>query len=138
MAKNIFGTKRVAFGNLTIPSSNSTTISSGSSVYIPKGSIITAVKVMAGDSVALSPLANCTFNIYVGSLAIGSNNNICSGKIVQTVPGDIGLASSAGVYVSVGGNLIVHLGSGTSTTGGLVGDFDIYVDYLYCADRDDA
>jgi hypothetical protein len=135
---NIYDTRRIAFANLTVPSSNSTTVSSGSSVYIPKGAIITGVKVMAGDSVALSPLANCTFNLYVGTQVIGSNSNICSSLLVQTVANQFALVATQGILLGVGGNLILHLGSGTSTTGGLVGDCDVYVDYLYCDDRDDA
>jgi|SRR3972149_4722824 len=138
MAKNVFSTRRVAFANLVVPSSNSATVSSGSKTYIPKGAIITGVKIMAGDSVALAALSNCTFNLYVGTQVIGSNDNVVSAKFVQTAAHQFNLVATAGILVGAGGNLILHLGSGSSVTGGLVADGDVYVDYLYCADRDDA
>lgn len=138
MARNIFNARRVAFANLTLPTSNSTTVSSGSGTYIPKGAIITGIKVMPGGSVDLSALSNLTFNLYVGTQVIGSNNNIASTWLVQTVAAQFNLVATAGIRVGAGGVLAVHLGSGTSVTGGIVADFDTYVDYLYCSDRDDA
>jgi len=134
MAKNVFQASRTAFANVTFPTSNSTIVSSGSNVYIPKGAIITAVRVMAGDAVTLSDLANCTAAIYVGGLSVASG----IASVAQTVPKQYVLASTGGVYVTAGGDIIFYLGSATSTTGGLVGDMDVYVDYLYCTDRDDA
>jgi hypothetical protein len=138
MGINIYDISRTQFVNITLPTSNSTTVSTGTSAYIPAGAIITGVKVHSGDAVTVSQLSNLTFNIYVGTQVIGSNNNVVSAKMVQTVPSALGLASTAGILVPSGGNIILHLGSGTSVTGGIAADADIYVDYLYCNDRDDA
>ncbi len=137
MANNAFNIKRVAFANVTFPTSNSTTVSSSSGTYIPKGAIITGVKILAGDAVTLSQLGNLTCNLYVGTQVIGSNNNIASAKFVQTAVADFGIVASQGILVAAGGNLILHLGSGTSVTGGIAGNGDVYVEYLYCDDRDD-
>jgi len=137
MATNLFDIRRVAFANATFPTSNSTTISTSTGVYIPKGAIITGVKIMAGDALSLSQLSNLTFNLYVGGQVIGSANNIASAVFVETVANQFNLVATAGIRIATGGNLILHLGSGSSVTGGIVADGDIYVDYLYCDDRDD-
>ncbi len=135
MARNIYSEKRVAFASsLTLLSSNSTIYSTGSNVYIPKGAIITGVKLFGNSLITVtSNLANCTFNVYVGGLAVGSNNNIITSKILNTAGADLALASGA-VYVSAGGNIILYIGSATSTASGIGGGVDLYVEYLYCAD----
>jgi hypothetical protein len=137
MGKNVFNVRRTAFVNITLPTSNSTTVSTGSGIYIPKGAIITGVKIMPGDAVSLSQLSNLTFNLYVGGQVIGSNDNVVSAKMVETVAGQFNLVATAGIRVATGGNVILHLGSGSSVTGGIIADADIYVDYLYCDARDD-
>jgi len=140
---NIFSVQRTAFGNATLPTNNSantaSTLSVNAGVYIPAGAIITDVRVHAGDALTnASNLKNATVNVYVGTQVLGSNNNIASAKIVQTVPGQIGLASTAGILVPTAGNVVVHFASSDSARTGVVLDADVYVEYLYCAERDDA
>lgn len=137
MAANTFSARRIAFANIALPTSNSTTVSTGTGAFIPKGAIITGVKVLAADAVTVSQLGNLTCNLYVGGQVIGSNNNVASAIAVQTAVANLGLANTNGVLVTAGGNLALYLGSGTSVTGGIAADVDVYVDYLYCNDRDD-
>ena len=137
-AYNEFDIKRTAFAKLTFPTSNSTIVSSGSGVFIPKGAIITGGKIMAGTACTLTALGNCTCNIYVSNQILGSNDIVASVVAVETVPKSLHFVNTDNILrVAADGEIILYVGSGTSTTGGLVGAIDVYIDYIYCDARGD-
>lgn len=137
MSKNEFQIKRTAFAHITHPGHASATASTQTGAYIPAGAIVTGMRLFAGGAVTLATASNATVTPYVGAIALASNNNILSAVVVQTAVNTLVLASAEGVYVSAGGYLDVDFASsGDSDSTGLTADFDIYVDYLYCPDRD--
>lgn len=139
MANNQFVIKRTAFAHLVHPGSASATgNTTNTGVYIPAGAIVTGIRCFSGGAVTGgASLSNAIMGVSVGAISIGSNNNIQSAKIVQTIPKSLTLAVSAdGIYVGTGGELKVeYVSTGTAATG-VTADFDMYVDYLYCTDHD--
>jgi hypothetical protein len=138
---NQFNVRRVAFGNFSLPTNNSantaSTLSADAGVYIPKGAIVTGIYFLPGDAITNGAnLKNATVNVNVGSLVLGTNDRVASQALVQTAGASIALSVSP-IYVSVGGNVIVHFASSDNARTGIVLDADIYVEYLYCDDRDD-
>jgi len=138
---NQFNIRRVAFGNFSLPTNNSantaSTLSASAGVYIPKGAIVTGIYFLPGDALTnASNLKNATVNVKVGTLVLGTNNRVASQALVQTAGASINLSVTP-IYVSAGGDVIVHFASSDADRTGVVLDADIYVEYLYCDDRDD-
>ena len=141
MGKNDFNVSRVAFGNFTIPANTSantaSVLSCNCNVNIPKGAIITGIKYFTlGALTNVSALKNATINVAVGAQALGTNNLVGSTALTAALAYAQVLAATAGVYVSVGGNLYVQLGASDSDRIAVAGTADVYVEYLYCPDRD--
>lgn len=141
MAKNEFNIRRVAFSNFTIPSNTSantaSVLSANASVFIPKGAIVTGIKYFTlGAITNVSALKNATINLIVGGQVLGTNNAVASTLLTAALPYTQTLANTNGVYVSVGGNLSVQLGASDSDRSALAGTSDVYVEYLYCSERD--
>ena len=139
MAKNQFLIRRAAFGNTTYVSTatNATNSVYFDAINLPKGAIIVAVKVFpAGAITNGSNFEDATVNLSCGAQAILSNDQKASVLFVAATPVTPVLASTAGVYVSVGGPLVVYWASSTSKKTGIAFDSDIYVEYLYCGERD--
>jgi len=137
---NQFYIKRVAFGNFTYVSTATNATNSvlvgGNAAFIPKGAIVTGIKLFCGGAVTNgSNFENATFNIYCGGQALGTSDRKASEAFVQTVANTMELNAS-GLYVSVGGPLAVYFASSSSKKTGIAFDADVYVEYLYCADRD--
>ena len=136
---NKFNVNRVAHVHLVHPGHASATgNTTNTGVIIPKGAIVTGLRVVSGGAVTGgASLSNAIFGISVGSVSIVSNNNVQSGKIVQTIPTALTLAGGpGGVIVPATGNLLVeYVSTGTAATG-ITADFDLYVDYLFVTDHD--
>lgn len=138
---NEFNIRRVAFGNFTIPSNTSantaSVLSADANVFIPKGAIVTGIKYFTlGAITNVSALKNATINCNVGAQVLGTNNAVASTLLTAGLPYTQTLADANGVYVSVGGNLFVQLGASDSARSAVAGTSDVYVEYLYCSDRD--
>jgi hypothetical protein len=141
MGKNEFNVRRIAFGNVTFPANTSantaSTISASANVYIPKGAIVTGIRYFAlGALTNVSALKNATINPSVGGIVLGTNNLVGSTALTAAVAYTQALAVAGGVYLSAGGNLLVNIASSDSDRIAVAGTFDIYVEYLYCDDRD--
>lgn len=139
MAKNSFEISRVAFGKFTMPSNTAantaSTLTCATGAFIPKGALITGISWFVGGAMTeIASMKNGTINVYAGGQALGTNNRIASAALVQTSLGSHAVA--AGQYVSVGGPLIVQFASSDNARSGIVVDGDVYVEYLYCNDKD--
>lgn len=141
MAFNEFYVHRVAFGNFTFPTNTSANTASTLSAnvvgaYIPKGAIIRGIALFPGGALTnMSAMKDGTINFLVGGQAIGTNDRKCSEAIVQTVAATMAPAA-AGMYVSVGGQLVANIASSDSDRSAIAADCDVYVEYLYCAEND--
>lgn len=137
MANNQFAIRRTAFANFSLPwGLTSASLSTRTSAFIPKGAIVTGIRYfMGGAATGAASLGNATVTPYVGALALGTNNRKCSEAFIETAQKTQSVEPSDGIYVSVGGYLDIDFGS-SDTTSGVTMDVDIYVDYLYCSDRD--
>lgn len=138
---NEFNIRRVAFGNFTIPSNTSentaSVLSADANVFIPKGAIVTGIKYFTLGAISnVSALKNATINCNVGAQVLGTNNAIASTLLTAALPYTQTLANTNGVYVSVGGNLFVQLAASDASRSAIAGTSDVYVEYLYCSDRD--
>lgn len=138
MAANEFKIKRTAFANFTVPTALTATASTQTGAYIPAGAIVTGITIIAGDAVTMAGASNATITPYVGAVALATNNRVASAAIVQTAAKSVGLAAADGIYIPTGGYVDIDFGSTGTAASSLVADADIYVDYLYCNDRDDA
>lgn len=141
MAHNEFNQRRVAFGTFTIPANTSantaSTLSATANVNIPKGAIVTGIRYFCLGALSnVSAFKNATINPSVGGQVLGTNNLVGSTALTAGVAYTQALAVAGGVYVSVGGNLIVNFASSDSDRIAIAGTGDIYVEYLYCPDRD--
>lgn len=135
---NEYNIKRTAFANITYPGHASATASTATGVYIPAGAIVTGIRCLNVDGLTdLSVASNATMTPYVGAIAIGSNNNVVSAKVVSSIAKLMTIAATAdGVYLSTGGVLAFSFGSTHTDATGMTADFDVYVDYIYCNERD--
>ena len=121
---NEYNIKRTAVGSFAL-SNAAATVNSG--VIIPKGAIITGIRLHTPDAVTLTA-ASATVVPKIGTTAIAATVNM-SDLPAQTVPATTALATTAGIYVPADGELNLVIGaSGTSTASGT---YDYYVDYLY-------
>jgi hypothetical protein len=137
MSKNEFQLKRTAFAHVVHAGHASATASTQTAAYIPAGAIVTGMRIFTYAAQVLATGSNATVTPYVGAVALASNNNVMSAVAVQTAVNTLVLGSAEGVYVPTGGYLDIDFGSsGDSDSTGMTGDFDIYVDYIYCPDRD--
>ena len=141
MGKNEFNQRRVAFGTFTIPTNTSantaSTLSAAANVFIPKGAIVTGIRYFClGALTNVSGFKNATINPSVGGQVLGTNNLVGSTALTAAVAYTQALAVAGGVYVSAGGNLVVNFASSDSDRHTISGTGDIYVEYLYCPDRD--
>ena len=124
MAKNEFNVQRTAVGSFAL-SNGAATVASG--VIIPKGAIITGIRLHTPDAVTLTN-ASATVVPKIGTTAIAATVNM-SDLPAQTVPGVTALATTAGIYVPADGEL--NLVIGTTNTSTAAGTYDYFVDYLY-------
>jgi hypothetical protein len=144
MARNEFLTKRVAFGKFTYPalptaSSTLTLNAVDTGIFLPKGAIVTAINCFSyGAPTQAGTLGNIVGSFVAGAQQIATNNRVVSAMFVQTAIGSVALASTAGVYVSVGGPLQIQMASTNTDRSGVLLDGDVYVEYLYAGDRDQA
>lgn len=139
MSKNTFQIKRTAFAHIVHAGHASATASTQTDAYIPSGAIVTGMKMFTFAAQVLATGSNATVQPCVGAVALGSNDNVMSAKAVETVAHSLKMVAAQGVYIPTGGYLDIDFGSsGDSDSTGMTGDFDIYVDYLYCPNRDSA
>lgn len=141
MAKNEFSVNRVAFGNFTFPANTaantaSTLSAAVTGAYVPKGAIVTGIKYFPYGAITNgSALKNATCNPSVGGQVLGTNNRVASAVFVQTVAATQAPVA-AGMYVSVGGPVIMNFASSDSDRSAVAFDADVYIEYLYAGDRD--
>jgi len=143
MAKNELLIKRTAFGQATLAltdntanhSSNILTLNT-TGLFIPTGAIITGIRYFTFPAVTNgSGMKNATINCYIGNVALGTNDVVASNVIKQTVAGS--QAPVAGIfYVGTGGTVQVVLASSDNARSGVAFNADVYIDYIYCGDRD--
>ena len=139
MSKNEFQINRTAFAHVVHAGHASAVASTQTEAYIPAGAIVTGMKIFSYGAPVLATGSDVTMTPYVSNTAIGSNSNKVSVLVIQTAIIPVVLADTDGVYVPAGAYLDVDFGSsGDSDSTGMTGDFDIYVDYIYCPDRDSA
>ena len=130
MAKNEFNVKRVAFGNFTFPANvagvTASTLSAAvTGAYIPKGAIVTGIKYFPFGAITNgSNLKNATVNPSVGGQVLGTNDRVASAAFVQTVAASQAPAA-AGMYVSVGGPVVINFASSDSARTGVALDADV-------------
>lgn len=124
MANNEFSVQRTAVGTFAL-SNGAATVDSG--VIIPKGAIVTDLRIHTPDAVTLTD-ASATVVPKIGTVAIAATTNI-SDLAAQTVPTIVALATTDGIYISADGEL--NLVIGTTDTSTAAGTYDYYVDYLY-------
>ena len=141
MAKNEFDIRRVAFGQFTFPTNTSantaSTLTADCNVYIPKGAIVTGIRYFVlGAITNISAMKNGTINLLVGAQALGTANLVASAALVATNALSQAVATNAGLYVSVGGPLLVNFASSDADRSAISGTGDVYVEYLYCSERD--
>jgi len=137
MSKNEFQIKRTAFANVTVPGHITVSdLSVQTGAYVPAGAIVTGIRMFAGGAVTLASASNATVTPYVYTQALASDNNILSSCAILNVIKTLVLASAQGVFIGTGGLVDVDFGSTGTAATGMTGDFDIYVDYLYCPDHD--
>jgi hypothetical protein len=138
MAKNEFNINRVAFGNFTYPATVNSTLAASVEAggYIPKGAIVTGITTFQyGAFTQAASLGNAVFSVVVGGQQIATNDRKVTEAFIQTKANTVAVAA-AGMYISVGGPIIVSFTSTDSARAGVVFNADIYVEYLYCGDRD--
>jgi hypothetical protein len=140
---NEYNIRRVAFGNITMPTNNSantaSTLSVGSGVYVPAGAIVTGIKFLPGGAITNgSNFKNATVNAYVGTVVMGTNDRKASEAILQTAAKSLSPVAADGILVPATGELIIHFASSDSARTGIAFDTDVYVEYLYCSERDAA
>jgi hypothetical protein len=124
MASNEYTIQRTAVGSFALANVAATV---GSGVFIPKGAIITGIRLMSPGAVTLTN-ASATVVPKIGTTALAATVNM-SDLPAQTVAGATALSATAGIYVPGDSELnLVIGGSGTSTA---AGTYDYYVDYLY-------
>lgn len=146
MANNEQNIKRVAFGNFTVPATANVAGNTASvlsftvnGAFIPKGAIVTGIKYFPGGAITNgSNMKNGTVNLLAGGQALGTADLVASAAFVQTVLANQVLQATKGVYVTVGGPLLVNIASSDSARTGVAFDADVYVEYLYCGSRDQA
>ena len=125
---NEFLAKRTVKATLTFSVQDATTVSSGG-VMIPKGAIVTGVKIMgtaAGH--ANRSVASGTFQIRVGGLTVISA--LTEKELgAQTIPITGTLVQAGGVYIATSGEIdLIHQASANSS---FTGTYDVYVDYIF-------
>ena len=138
---NEFRIQRVAFGNFTFPANTSantaSTLSVGTGVFVPKGAIVQAIRFYpAGAITNAANLKNATVNVYVGTVVMGTNDRKASEALLQTAVKSISPSAADGIIVPATGEVIVHFASSDSARTGVAFDADVYVEYLYCGDKD--
>jgi hypothetical protein len=135
--------RRTAFGKCYLAASENTANHSSNvltlrteGLYIPTGAIILGIRTFSyGVATNMSGAKNGTLNAYIGATALGTNSIIASNVILQTVAGSIN-AAGGGLYVPAGGAVSMVLASSDAARNAIVFDADVYIDYLYCADKD--
>ena len=141
MASNQFLVRRVAFANFTYVSTatDATNSVAATGNKIPKGAIVTGVKFYPGGACTnMSNFENGTINVYVGGQVIGTADRKASDAIIQTLVKSIQLVAADGTIVTAGGDIQIYFASSSSKRTGISFDADVYVEYLYCGDRDTA
>jgi hypothetical protein len=133
--------RKVAFGNFTYVSTatNATNSVYGTGGYLPKGAMVTAIRFFQAGAVTIGTnYGNGTFNIICGGQSIGTTDRKVSEAVIQTALKSMSPYAADGVYISVGGPLIMYFASTDANKTGIAFDVDVYIDYIYCADRDTA
>ena len=125
-AKNKFFIKRTARASVVLATVAAT---HASGVMIPKGAIVTGVKVVAPSTVVLTN-ASGTYQLAVGAVNICATYNQ-SQLGAQTVPLILPLATTNGNYITVDSEISVIQGTTNTSTGS--GTYDFYIDYLFAA-----
>lgn len=142
MAKNELLIHRTAFGTFSLAASENTANHSSNvltlrttGLRIPAGAIVTGIRVFSFGAPTVSGCKDATINAYIGAVALGTNDVKASVLLAQTKAGNIAPAANA-LYVGAGGDVAVVLASSDNARSGIIFDCDLYIDYLYCADRD--
>lgn len=132
MSNNAFDVKRTAFAHVTLAGS-ATAISTQTGAYLPAGAIVTGMRVVATAATSLASVSAATFTPYVSTLALASNNINGTDVLSSGVPKVVALSATDGIRIPTGAYLDIDLGAGNA--GGYNVEADIYVDYIYCDER---
>lgn len=140
MAKNELLVKRVAVGNFTFPTQTATSHTLSAYVtgaFLPKGAIVTGLRCFSGGTITnVANMKDATFNLVVGGQTLGTNDRIFSVAFSSALAMVFAVSTADGVFVSVGGPLVIHIASSDAARTGIAGNADVYVEYLYVSDRD--
>ena len=140
MAVNEFNIHRVAFGNVTMPANtaNQSSLTLSANVvgaFLPKGAIVTGINFFPAGAVTMTGFEEGTINLACGAQLIGTNDRVASQLILAGKANTMAVVAGS-AYVSVGGQVVAHFASSQAARSGIVFDADVYIDYIYCADRD--
>lgn len=142
MANNEFLAHRVAAGNFTFPTNTAANTASTLSAnvegaYLPKGAIVTGIKLYVGGAMTnISNMKNGTINFVVGTATLGTDDRVASAAMVQTAVKSLAVVAADGFVVPAEGQVVAHIASSDSARTGIVADADVYIDYLYISDMD--
>lgn len=143
MNVNEFNLHRVAFGNASLTAAANPAASTSvvltipvTGAFLPKGAIVTGIQLFPAGAVTMSGCSDATLNVACSNQVLGTAGGTTASQVILAAKANsLGiLAGSA--YVSVGGQVYLHLASSDGNRSAQVFDADVYVSYLYCADRD--
>lgn len=125
---NEFLTPRVVKADFTVLSSAATQAINGS-VFIPKGALVTGVTIMDADALgSVHSNDSASFDLRAGGVALISTSCV-SDMAAQNIVYRGALVSTAGMYVSADGALVLSV-QASSGTGPRTWSPTIYVGYV--------
>ena len=138
MSSNQFNIRRTAFANFDIPQGvTDTVLTVTTDTWIPTGAIVTGIRFFAAAAfVGAATFGDATMTPAVGAVVIGSNDVKVTEGCLQTVAVSQSIVTIQAFLIKTGAFLAIHIGTTDQATSGVTADCDIYVDYLYCPDRD--
>lgn len=135
MVNNEFLRDRIVAGTFNFPANiagnTASTLSAAvDGAYVPKGAIVEKIIYYTPAAVTNgSNLKNATLNPSAGGQVLGTADVVASVAIAQTALGSQAPAAS-GVYVSVGGPLVMNFASSDSARTGVSFNASVFVKYV--------
>lgn len=135
MAKNENFIQRTAFATFDIPNTVVTTIADiQTDAFVPAGAIVTGIRFLLHSETAIESLGNITLQPNVGAIKIGHDDVTATALLTLDVVKTQALTITP-VYIGTGGYINLEWGSSAGKSD-VTGVADVYVDYIYCGDRD--
>ena len=134
MAKNENLIRRTAFATFDLPNTITAAISVKTDAFIPAGAIVTGIRFLLQSETAIESYKNATVTPRVGAIVIGHNNKKASVQLTLDVVISHALTADP-IYVGTGDYVNISFGASGGCSD-VTGVADVYVDYLYCGDKD--